>query len=402
SRRSGHERCRRRPGHRPSYPDLFDDELGITESGNGIPDIVDEVKWETDWLERMQLDDGSVLTKVGLLGFESEPIPSEAYRPRFYEEACSSATIAAAGMYANAALVYDQFPELSEDADRLRDRAVAAWDWYQSNPIEDDCDPQEVKAGDADLSAEVQEQAETLAAIYLFALTGGSTYHNRVIAEHDTMLPFDGEGFGHYGPDEADALIYYTTLADADPDVVESIEARIADLAEWSTLIGFDPGADLYRAFMPDYMYHWGSSRVKANSGAANLLVDDIDGGRERAQGHLQYFHGVNPLGLVYLSNMDDLGAERSAQHLFHHWFGERTQFDVNRFPEGPGVPPGFVLGGPNRGYSGQTEPPAAQPVQKSYADWAAYGGEPAWEITEPAIYYQSAYLRLLAGVLAN
>lgn len=36
------------------YPKVFDDELGIPESGNGIPDILDEVKYEIDWLLKMQ------------------------------------------------------------------------------------------------------------------------------------------------------------------------------------------------------------------------------------------------------------------------------------------------------------------------------------------------------------
>ncbi len=383
------------------FPELFGDDLQITESGNGIPDIVDEIKWETDWLEKMQLDDGSVLIKVGLLGYESDLIPSQSPEPRFYEEACSSSTITAAGMFANAALVFSQIPALADDAVRLRDRAIAAWDWYQANPIQEDCDPTAVKAGDADVDAETQEQDETVAAIYLFALTGAREYHTRVIEHYDTTLPFDGEGFGHYGPDQADALLYYRTLPDADPAVVDAIDARIADLADWSTMVGFDPTADLYRSFMPDYMYHWGSNRVKANSGASNLLVGGIDGGQERATAHLNFFHGVNPLGLVYLSNMEGLGAERSAEHLFHHWFGDRSMFDVNRNPD-IGVPPGFVLGGPNTFYSGDTFPPAGQPVQKSYADWAAYGEDPSWEITEPAIYYQSAYLRLLASVIAS
>lgn len=35
-------------------PETFDDDLGIPESGNGIPDILDEVKYEIDWLLKMQ------------------------------------------------------------------------------------------------------------------------------------------------------------------------------------------------------------------------------------------------------------------------------------------------------------------------------------------------------------
>ncbi len=44
----------------------FGDDSGIAESGNGIPDILDEVKWALDWLERMQNVDGSLLCVQGL------------------------------------------------------------------------------------------------------------------------------------------------------------------------------------------------------------------------------------------------------------------------------------------------------------------------------------------------
>lgn len=36
------------------YPEVFSDEVGIPESGNEIPDILDEVKYEIDWLLKMQ------------------------------------------------------------------------------------------------------------------------------------------------------------------------------------------------------------------------------------------------------------------------------------------------------------------------------------------------------------
>ena len=36
------------------YPAVFDDATGIPESGNNIPDILDEVRYEVDWLLKMQ------------------------------------------------------------------------------------------------------------------------------------------------------------------------------------------------------------------------------------------------------------------------------------------------------------------------------------------------------------
>lgn len=36
------------------YPDMFTDDAGIPESGNGIPDLLDEIRYEADWLLKMQ------------------------------------------------------------------------------------------------------------------------------------------------------------------------------------------------------------------------------------------------------------------------------------------------------------------------------------------------------------
>ena len=43
-------------------PGAFTDDTNIPESGNGVPDLLDEVKWELDWMARMQNTDGSVLS----------------------------------------------------------------------------------------------------------------------------------------------------------------------------------------------------------------------------------------------------------------------------------------------------------------------------------------------------
>ena len=63
------------------------------------------------------------------------------------------------------------------------------------------------------------------------------------------------------------------------------------------------------------------------------------------------------------------------------------------------GPAPGYVVGGPNQNFSiGSIAPPSGQPIQKSYLDWNGGWPQNSWEISEPAIYYQSAYIRLLAN----
>ncbi|MBW2531726.1 MAG: glycoside hydrolase family 9 protein, partial [Deltaproteobacteria bacterium] len=127
-------------------PAVWSDSFNIPESGNGVPDLIDEIKWEVDWVRRMQRTDGGVLIKVGVLDHTDASPPSKDISPRYYAPKCSSSTIAAASMFAHAALVFDTFAPLKSDAVDLRDRAIKAWDWYHQNPKKTDCDSQEIKA----------------------------------------------------------------------------------------------------------------------------------------------------------------------------------------------------------------------------------------------------------------
>jgi hypothetical protein len=60
------------------------------------------------------------------------------------------------------------------------------------------------------------------------------------------------------------------------------------------------------------------------------------------------------------------------------------------------------VPGGPNvraaqSGVPGSLAPPTGQPAQKSYKDWNVGWPDSSWAITEPAIYYESGYVKLLS-----
>ena len=165
---------------------------------------------------------------------------------------------------------------------------------------------------------------------------------------------------------------------------------------------------DLYRAYIHDPQYHWGSNDPRANYGNSNLdvltfklNVGDSKTYKTRALEQLHYFHGVNPLGMVYLSNMYRYGATRSANEIYHTWYAHDTRWSDAR-SSACGPAPGYVPGGPNvfavrDGVPSSVSPPAGQPAQKSYRDWNVGWPQSSWAVTEPAIYYQSAYVELLS-----
>ena len=104
--------------------------------------------------------------------------------------------------------------------------------------------------------------------------------------------------------------------------------------------------------------YTWGSNKGKAMQARLYQLaaLHDTDPRLSEtslaaALEYAHYIHGVNPLGLVYLTNMAPAGASHSAATMFHAWFAHGTRWQ--RVTEQlPGPPPGFLVGGPNPQFS--------------------------------------------------
>jgi len=175
---------------------------------------------------------------------------------------------------------------------------------------------------------------------------------------------------------------------------------------------------DPYLAYMKDYT--WGSNSTKSNQGLMfyDMLSFGVDpskdaDSRKAAERYIHYLHGVNPLGLVYLSNMTDYGATTSVSTFYHTWFahGSALWEKVGSSKYGPA--PGFLTGGPNPSYavdaccpsncsglrcdSEPLSPPLAQPAQKSYKDFNTSWPLNSWAVTENSDGYQVAYIRLLS-----
>lgn len=400
-------------------PRPFTDDYNLPESGNGLPDLIDEIKVELDFLKKMQPADlgGGALLKMGNIDY-GDPVPEESrFKRYYYPDACSSATVTLAGVFAHASLTLSQFPPLKAYADDLRTRALSAWAHYGSHPKSDKCDDGTIKSGDADVSLPEQDERGVVAAAYLFALTGDKQYSKFIDENRKLTRPFKDDTWGLYEAADGDALLFYTTLPNADPALKKAILERRLERWNSSDLFGMKPERDLYRAYMPEYSYHWGSNQPRANAGNTNYdvvqykLVDAEQAGsaRERAAGMLNSFHGVNPLQIVYLSAMGAYGAERSANEMFHTWFrdGDKRWDSAKDSEFGPA--PGYVTGGPNKSYCESdkdhkcyTSDFRKLPPQKAYIDFNTSfvpqaDFDSSWALTEPAIYYQAAYVKLLS-----
>lgn len=398
-------------------PGVFADNYNIPESGNGIPDILDEVKWELDFFKKMQDGTGTngFFLKVGVDNFNTVSPPSLDTRPRYYVPECTSATLSGCAMFALGGVVYRALsdPGMQSFGNNLVARAELAWARAQVTTnnfttFETSCDDQNITSGDADASAAAQLQSAVIAAIYLYEATGNATYKNFVESKYTQVEPYSNTWWGPYNAGAQLALLRYASLGGVSATVANNIRNQKAGQNGVLSINDYNAQTDLYRGYMPDAQYHWGSNQVKATAGNHNLdfVTFNLNAAnhslyKEVAAEYLHYFHGQNPQGMVYLSNMYAYGAEKSANEIYHMWFDNGTDWDnAQTSPKGPA--PGYVTGGANASFGvGTISPPAGQPAQKAYKDWNTGWPENSWEITEPAIYSQAAYVRLLSRVIA-
>jgi len=392
-------------------PQAFGDDWNIPESNNGLPDLIDELKWEFDWLLKMNNSDGSTIIKMGSQSHSenfSAP-PSINTDQRFYGKTCTSASIAAAAMFAHGAEVFKKIPSLQSYAQTLEERAIKSWEYVlpflDQNNLETGCDSGEIKSGDADWTEKEQKENALVAAVYLYRLTNNNSYNTYVSNNYNQIPRYTSMELDQNNMPFNDALLTYASLDGADETAKQEITAVFTDLSgnNWLKYYGVTD-EDLYLAHMPDWGYNWGSNRNKAIYGNLNKLVskmainpNESDSFLGYIDRNVHYFHGTNPMGLVYLTNMKAYDAEKSCNEMFHLWFNDNTDWDhADNSLYGPA--PGYIVGGPNPQYTiSALTPPHGQPMQKSYLDFNSTPNE-SWQISEPAIYYQAAYLRMLAN----
>jgi endoglucanase len=85
--------------------------LDIPESSNDVPDLLDEVRWELEWLLTMQVDDGRVHHKVSTLEFGGFVMPHEETERRYLSHWSSAGTASFAAVMAKAARIYKPLDE---------------------------------------------------------------------------------------------------------------------------------------------------------------------------------------------------------------------------------------------------------------------------------------------------
>ena len=397
-------------------PRVFGDNFGIPESGNGLPDLLDEVKWELEFLKRMQnaTGTGGLFLKIGVDGTARDVTPlSLDTSPRYYLPECTSSTLAGSAMFAAASVVYKGITSQATYAADLLTRAEAAWNRAKTTTanfttFQTQCDDLDIRAGDADVDAGRQLDSALIAAISLYEATGKAEYRTFVEGNYTRTEPYRTSAWwwSPYSSTNQVALLRYAGLPGVSATVAADLLGKKSTQDSTLSLNDANAGTDLYRAHISDNEYNWGHNMTRANAANNNLdfIAFNVNTAqaaqyRHLAEQHLHWLHGANPLGLVMLSNMAAYGAESSVNEIYHAWFHDGSVWD-NARTSAKGPPPGYLTGGPNPNYSGSVAGITNQPRQKAYKDWNSSWPENSWELSEAGIYYQAAYVQLLARLM--
>lgn len=251
------------------YPAVFDDHVGIPESGNEIPDVLDEVKYEIDWLLKMQ-DQKSGAVYAGVNSVDNKASGYLLY----VDEINMNATVQFAAALAKFSYLYQNHDrEFATQCLQAADRAYRYAGKYQG-----DITPEEYFH----------------AAAELYRATGAYGYHN-VVKEYLMENPITEMKNDHvfWG-----CVTYMATKQKVDislcGDVMKILMQegeRIAEASESSGLLanaGEEPngGADMLKDI----------TRL--------TVVDHIITNHEYAmvlQNHLHYMLGRNPESVSYL-----------------------------------------------------------------------------------------------------
>lgn len=316
------------------YPAFFRGrDIGIPESGDAVPDILDESWWNLAWMLQMQdPGDGGVYHKLTNLQFDGMVMPQLATQRRYMVAKSTAATLDFAAVMAMASRIYAshevQFPGL---AARMRKAADAAWQWALAHPRLAYVQPYDVATGDYGDKRFDDEFAWAAAELYL--LTGEREYW-QAFQRHAGKVDVPA-----WGNVRALGWLSLQQHRDRLPDdaarrmVEQGVMAHAQQLEhQWSQ--------SPWRVAMQSEDFRWGSNSTALNQ--ALLLVQGyrISGQRamlDAAQSQLDYVMGRNPLGVSFVTGQ----GLRPPMHIHHR----QSQADGIDAPV-----PGWLSGGANPG----------------------------------------------------
>ncbi len=349
-----------------------DSTIMIPESGNGQNDLLDEVKFELDWLKTMQDTDGGVFFKLTTLNFSGMVMPAADKADRYVIGKTTASALDFAAMMAMAGRIYSDYDSLYA-ADCIT-RAENAWVWAKAHPAIYFKNPSDVSTGeygDGNVSDEF-----IWAAAELYITTQKAEFKTYLEGKSSSLRYNNAPGWPSVQP--LASLSLATQPNGLSASLLTTIKNSIVSTSDnWLSQINANA------ARIPQFGFNWGSNSSIANMGVgllyAYILTEDakyIKGAAECAD----YLLGKNATGFSFVSG-----------------YGEKTPMNFHHRPssaDGIVQPvPGFVSGGPNVNKEDGEKYPFSN-AAKSFVDVVG-----SYASNEVCINWNSPMTALFAGV---
>jgi len=341
-----------RAKHFGSLKQFADGTLAIPENANGIPDLLDEARWEVDFLLRMQVPDGQ--PKAGMVHHKMHdadwtPLPTRPDldpQPRQLRPPSTAATLNLAAVAAQSARIWKEYDPAF--ADRCLAAAVKAWNAAIANPAVY-ASFTDGKGGGAYADGDVSDEFYWAAA-ELFITTGDRSYFQNHLAEskHHKVIRTALPNRIDRGAPSSITWNTVETLGGISLAVVPNslAESEIAAIRKSITA-----AADVYlkaareQGYAVPFSHHtgypWGSNSFVLNNGMILALAYDFTKNVAYLHGAadaLHYILGRNAMDQSYVSGY---GAN-SLQNPHHRFWARQKSADF------PPPFPGALSGGPN------------------------------------------------------
>lgn len=327
--------------------------LNIPESNNNIPDILDEIAWNVEWMSTMQdPNDGGVYHKLTTLNFSPIMMPHEGNEPRYVVQKTTSAALNFSAVMAYASRIYnDVKPDIAK---AYLVQAIDAYTWAIKNPNIYYQQPEDVKTGEYGDNDVTDEFAWASAELFI-ATSEGQFLDNFEKFASTPQTPSWAQ---------ASALPYISLLTNARAMLSDKqyseYKKRLLNLA--NDLVNQHENS-AYAVAMSSDDFVWGSNGVAMNKALVlwqAYRLDSHNGYKVAAEGLVNYVLGANPTGYSFVTGFGKF----PPMHPHHR----QSEADNVVKPV-----PGFLIGGPHSGQQDSCDYPSNLAAQSFLDDWCSY-----------------------------
>lgn len=272
-------------------PELYGDNTNIPESGNGVPDILDEVRYELKWMLKMQATSGGVYHKVTCESFPGYIMPEAETQPLIVTPISTTAT---ADFCASMAMAYEFYYSIDRTfANTCLDAAKKAWGFLQNNPNFIFNNPADIITGEYGDKSDLDERY--WAAAQMYRATGEAEYLN-AFEKMASRTGLDWSTVGDYGN------IAYLTMNNVDKSSALYDKVKNLVISQANTLAS-NTSNNAYGVAISKF--DWGSNMTVANAGIILGLAYHLTGDKnylDGAESNLNYLLGRNPNAFCYVT----------------------------------------------------------------------------------------------------